>query len=145
MIPEAMRSWGGSLSPHRSWWSGSHAHHDEQGIDVEALRSIRSGTRCRRDLMEKVIALQNEKLAQVCAAQPDRFVAMASVALQFPDLAVQQLETAVKKYGMRGVAVAAGSERSSSPIRSSIVLGESGGARRAGLHPPAGVPQLNSR
>ena len=49
--------------------------------------------------------MQNEKLAELCAAQPDRFVAFATVALQHPDLAVQQLEEGVKKLGLRGVSV----------------------------------------
>jgi hypothetical protein len=40
--------------------------------------------------------LQNEKLADICAAQPDRFVGLASVALQHPDLAAAQLEDSVK-------------------------------------------------
>jgi predicted TIM-barrel fold metal-dependent hydrolase len=43
------------------------------------------------------VKLQNEKLAEICAAQPDRFVALASVALQHPDLAAEQLEDAVKQ------------------------------------------------
>jgi len=34
---------------------------------------------------------------------PDRFVAMASVPLQFPELAAQILEDGVKRLGMRGV------------------------------------------
>jgi hypothetical protein len=38
---------------------------------------------------------------------PDRFVAFASVALQYPDLAVQQLVDAVKRLGLRGAAVGA--------------------------------------
>jgi aminocarboxymuconate-semialdehyde decarboxylase len=33
---------------------------------------------------------------------PDRLVAFATVALQHPDLAAQQLETGMKKYGLRG-------------------------------------------
>jgi predicted TIM-barrel fold metal-dependent hydrolase len=40
-------------------------------------------------------------------AHPDRFVTLASVALQYPDLAVQQLEDGVKKLGLRGAAVGA--------------------------------------
>ena len=36
---------------------------------------------------------------------PDRFVAFTSPALQFPDLAAQQAEHAVKKLGMRGIAI----------------------------------------
>jgi aminocarboxymuconate-semialdehyde decarboxylase len=41
---------------------------------------------------QKVIAIQNEKLAEASAANPERFVAFASVALQYPDLAAEQLE-----------------------------------------------------
>ena len=51
--------------------------------------------------------LNNEGLVEICARNPDRFVAFASVALQFPDLAAQQLEHAVKKLGLRGAAVGA--------------------------------------
>jgi aminocarboxymuconate-semialdehyde decarboxylase len=36
---------------------------------------------------------------------PERFVAFASVALQYPDLAAQQLEHAVKRLGLRGAAI----------------------------------------
>jgi aminocarboxymuconate-semialdehyde decarboxylase len=46
--------------------------------------------------------MQNEKLAELCAAHPDRLVAFATVALQHPDLAAQQLEEGMKKYGLRG-------------------------------------------
>ena len=49
--------------------------------------------------------LQNEKLAEICAAQPDRFVGLASVALQHPDLAAEQLEYAVKQLGLRGALI----------------------------------------
>jgi aminocarboxymuconate-semialdehyde decarboxylase len=53
------------------------------------------------------VRLNNEGLAKLCAEHPDRFVAFASVALQFPELAVEQLEHAVKKLGLRGPAVGA--------------------------------------
>ena len=39
------------------------------------------------------------------AAHPDRFVAMASVALQHPDLAAEQLEDGVKRLGLRGASI----------------------------------------
>jgi aminocarboxymuconate-semialdehyde decarboxylase len=76
---------------------------DEQGIDVEALSINPFWYEADRDVAEKLIALQNEKLAEICAAIPDRFVAFATVALQHPDLAVKQVEDGVKKYGLRGV------------------------------------------
>ena len=77
---------------------------DSRGIDVEALSINPFWYGLERDMVAKVVQLQNEKLAELCAAHPDRFVAFASLALQFPDLAIEQLETAVKKYNMRGIA-----------------------------------------
>jgi aminocarboxymuconate-semialdehyde decarboxylase len=78
---------------------------DEQGIDVEALSINAYWYTADRDLVTQLIKIQNEKLAEACAANPDRFVAFASVALQYPDLAAQQLEEGVKKYGLRGAAI----------------------------------------
>jgi aminocarboxymuconate-semialdehyde decarboxylase len=75
---------------------------DEQGIDMEALSINPNWYAVERDVVSQVIRLQNEKLAELCAARPDRFVAFASVALQYPDLAVEQLDYAVKKLGLRG-------------------------------------------
>jgi aminocarboxymuconate-semialdehyde decarboxylase len=76
---------------------------DEQGIDVEALSINPFWYEADRDVAEKLIDLQNQKLAEICAAMPDRFVAFATAALQHPDLAVKQVEDGVKKYGLRGV------------------------------------------
>jgi len=80
---------------------------DEQGIDIEVL-SINPifWYRAEPDLARQVIKLQNEKLAEICAAQPERFVGLASVALQHPDLAAEQLEHAVKRLGLRGALIA---------------------------------------
>src|SRR3954471_1395952 len=78
---------------------------DEQGIDMEALSINPNWYAAERDLATEVIRIQNERLAELCASQPDRFVAFASIALQYPDLAVQQLEHAVKKLGLRGAGV----------------------------------------
>jgi aminocarboxymuconate-semialdehyde decarboxylase len=80
---------------------------DAQGIDVEALSINPFWYKADRDVAQQVIRIQNEKLAELCAARPDRFVAFASVALQFPDLAVRQLEDGVRRLGLRGAAVGA--------------------------------------
>src|SRR5437763_6206019 len=79
---------------------------DEQGIDIEAL-SINPNfwDKLERDLQAQIVQLQNEKLAEICAKTPDRFVGLASVSLAHPDLAAEQLDTAVKKLGMRGALV----------------------------------------
>ena len=76
---------------------------DEQGIDVEALSINPFWYKADRDLAAEIIKVQNTKLVEICAAQPDRFVAFATVALQHPDLAVEQLEDAIKTLGLRGV------------------------------------------
>ena len=78
---------------------------DEQGIDVEALSINPYWYKADRDVARQLIRVQNEKLAEACAANRDRFVAFASVALQHPDLAAEQLEDGVKKYGLRGAGV----------------------------------------
>ena len=79
---------------------------DAQGIDIEALSINPNWYRVtERDRAAKIIDIQNEALAEACAKTPDRFVAFASVALQFPDLAAQQLAVGVAKYGLRGAAI----------------------------------------
>ena len=78
---------------------------DEMGIDIQAVSINAFWYSADQDLAGKLIDLQNQKLAEMCAAHPDRFVAFASVALQIPELAAQQLETGMKKYGLRGAAI----------------------------------------
>jgi aminocarboxymuconate-semialdehyde decarboxylase len=79
---------------------------DAQGIDVEALSINPYWYRAQRDVAAQLITIQNETLVEFCAASSERFVAFATVALQYPDLAAEQLEYAVKTLGFRGVGVA---------------------------------------
>jgi predicted TIM-barrel fold metal-dependent hydrolase len=53
----------------------------------------------------EICAVQNEGLAKMCAAYPGRFAAFAAVALQHPELAAEQLETAVKSHGLKGAMI----------------------------------------
>jgi predicted TIM-barrel fold metal-dependent hydrolase len=78
---------------------------DQMGIDVQAVSINSFWYSADRDLAARLIDLQNEKLGALCAAQPDRFVGFASVALQFPELAAKQMEDGIKSHGLRGVAV----------------------------------------
>jgi aminocarboxymuconate-semialdehyde decarboxylase len=78
---------------------------DEQGIDMEAISINPFWYDLDRDKAEALIKFQNEKLAELVAAHPDHFVAFATVAMQHPDLAVQQLEHGVKTLGLRGMSV----------------------------------------
>src|SRR2546423_11769552 len=54
-------------------------HMDEQGIDVEALSINPYWYGAEPDVVTEVIRIQNERLAEICARAPERFVAFASV------------------------------------------------------------------
>ncbi len=79
---------------------------DKRGIDVQAL-DINTfwWYEADRNLATRIVQVHDEGLSKWCAAHPDRFVAFTSPALQFPDLAAQQAQHAVKELGMRGVAI----------------------------------------
>ena len=66
---------------------------DSQAIDMEVLSINPFWYNRERDLAAQIVKIQNEKLAELCASKPDRFAAFASLTLQAPDLAVQELET----------------------------------------------------
>jgi len=78
---------------------------DDMAIDMEVLSINPFWYRKDRDTAAAIVKTNNEKLAELCASKPDRFAAFGSLALQFPDLAVQQLEDAMKKHGLRGAAI----------------------------------------
>lgn len=106
VIPEAQSLMGQKVAPvYAHSWADRIKRMDEMAIDVQALSINPTWYALDRDLAAKAIALQNEKLAEICAKEPERFVAFATVALQYPDLAAQQLEHAVKKLGLRGAGI----------------------------------------
>src|SRR5688572_674488 len=78
---------------------------DKEGIDYQAINVNAWGYSADRALARDLIQLQNEKIAAAVAANPDRFVGMATLALQHPDLAAEQLDQAVRKLGLRGAAI----------------------------------------
>jgi aminocarboxymuconate-semialdehyde decarboxylase len=78
---------------------------DQQGVDYQAINVNAWGYSADRALARDLVRVQNEKISQWCAAHPDRFVGMATLALQHPDLAAEQLDEAVRKLGLRGAAI----------------------------------------
>ncbi|MBD21305.1 MAG: hypothetical protein CMM37_09730 [Rhodospirillaceae bacterium] len=76
---------------------------DAQGIDISALSINPYWYHADLDAAAEIIRIQNESLAEICATHSDRFVAFASIALQHPKLAVEQIEYGIKVLGLRGV------------------------------------------
>ncbi|MEC9308120.1 MAG: amidohydrolase family protein [Chloroflexota bacterium] len=82
------------------------AQMDQSGVDVQVLSVNPYWYRSfERDAVTELIRVQNDALAGFCASEQDRFSAFATAALQYPDLAVAQIEHAVKTLGFRGVSV----------------------------------------
>jgi len=80
---------------------------DKMGIDVAAV-SVNDFWWYEakdRGLARAICGAHNETLAKWNRAHPDRIVGMASVPLQFPDLAAEMLQDAVTRLGARGVTV----------------------------------------
>jgi len=78
---------------------------DAAGIDIEAMSINEFWYGADRDLARRLIDAQNEELAKMSKASNGRLVAFASVALQFPELAAEQLEHAMKTLGLVGGAI----------------------------------------
>jgi len=66
---------------------------DEMGLDMRAM-SMNPPPYwvVEPELARQVIRVQNEKLAELAAARPDRFVGLGNMALHHPALAVEQIE-----------------------------------------------------
>jgi aminocarboxymuconate-semialdehyde decarboxylase len=146
-VPEAMALMGSTVPPEGLHLGPERLRAmDAQGIDVEALSINPYWYTAERDLARQLIRIQNEKLAELCAAQPDRFVAFATVALQHPDLAVEQLEDGIKRLGLCGVSIGGsvnGEELSDPKFHPFWAKAEALGVL-VFLH-PQGVPDLAKR
>jgi len=119
---------------------------DEQGIDVEVLSINPFWYSADRDLSTRLIKTQNEKLAEFCAMHTDRFVGLATVALQHPDLAAQQLEEGFRKMGLRGGSVGdiVNNEELASPRFDPFWAKAEELGAPIFIH-PQGIPELRSR
>ncbi len=78
---------------------------DAQGIDIEAMSVNAFWYSADRELARRLIDVQNESLSKICAESKGRLVAFATVALQFPELAAEQLEHGMKHLGLKGAAI----------------------------------------
>ena len=80
---------------------------DRMGIDIQAVSPSPNQVIYWSDpqLGIELARMVNDRLAEIVAAWPDRFVALGTVPLQNVDLAVTELERCVKQLGLRGVEI----------------------------------------
>ena len=80
---------------------------DKMGIDVQAISTspMQYYYRIETDLCRQTSRTINENLASIVAAHPDRFVALATVPMQEPELAVRELEYCTKELAFRGMEI----------------------------------------
>jgi aminocarboxymuconate-semialdehyde decarboxylase len=119
---------------------------DRLGIDMQVLSINPFWYRKDRDTAEAICRIHNEGLAELCAQQPRRFAAFASLAMQYPDLAAQQLEHAVKTLGLKGAAIGgsvAGDDFCHAPYQPVLAKAEELGVTLF-IHPQS-TPQLEAR
>ena len=81
---------------------------NRRGIDYQVLSMTIQGHwwyAADRSLAARIVRAADEAFAVWVEQHSDRFVALSSVALPYPDLAAEQLEYAVTELGARGAAV----------------------------------------
>jgi aminocarboxymuconate-semialdehyde decarboxylase len=80
---------------------------DAMGVDIQVISPSPNQYYywADADLAKQIVATQNEHIASVCAAHPDRLRGLGNVALQHPELSVEQLADCVGKFGLRGVEI----------------------------------------
>jgi len=80
---------------------------DKMGVDVQAISCSPFQFMYSLDAEHgrKTARAINENLAAIVAKHPDRFVALANVPLQAPELAAEELEYCMTRLGFRGVEI----------------------------------------
>ena len=119
---------------------------DAQKVDMEVLSVNPYWYGRPRELAGQIVRISNERMAEFCAAHRDRFAGFASLTLQAPELAVQELETAMRRQGLKGAAIGGnvnGVEFSDPRFHPVWAKAEELGAVLF-IH-PQGVPELGKR
>jgi len=80
---------------------------DAMGVDIQVISPSPSQYYywADVDLAKQIVVAQNEHIATVCAAHPDRLRGLGNVALQHPELSIQQLMDCAGKFGLGGVEI----------------------------------------
>ena len=76
-------------------------------IDVQAISTspLQYYYALDAELGRKITRTINERLAEITATHPDRFAPLATLPMQSPELAVAELEYAMKKLNFKGIEI----------------------------------------
>jgi aminocarboxymuconate-semialdehyde decarboxylase len=82
-------------------------HMDRMGIDIQAVSPAPNQTYYWTDpgLGAQLARAVNERIAEIVAKWPDRFVGLGTIPLQDAGLAVAELEFLIRKLGLKGVEI----------------------------------------
>ena len=80
---------------------------DKMGIDVQAISTspLQYYYGVDGDAGREIARLINDRLAEMVAAHPDRFVALGTLPMQEPELALEELTRCMKDRGFRGIEI----------------------------------------
>ena len=80
---------------------------DAMRVDVQAVSPVPTQYHywAELEVAKKIVAATNRGIAAICASRPGRLVGLGSVAMQFPELAAEQLGHAISELGLKGVIV----------------------------------------
>ena len=80
---------------------------DAMGVDIQVISptSVQHYYWADLDLAREIVRTTNDKIAESCAKHPDRLLALGNVALQHPELSIEQLDHCIGELGMRGVEI----------------------------------------
>jgi aminocarboxymuconate-semialdehyde decarboxylase len=80
---------------------------DRMGVDVQAVSPSPNQTYYWTEpgMGQELARAVNERIARIAAQHPDRFVGLGTVPLQNVDLAVAELEFAMRTLGLKGVEI----------------------------------------
>ena len=80
---------------------------DRAGIDMQVVSNTPQTFLYNQDaaLTAALAALQNDQIAKAVAAHPDRLLGIATLPMQAPELAADELRRAMRKLGLKGAQI----------------------------------------
>lgn len=80
---------------------------DAMGVDIQLISPSPTQYHywAERDAATAITTMQNDRISEICAAMPDRFLGLGTLAMQFPELAAEQLTDLMRNRGFKGAQI----------------------------------------